>query len=339
MTTLEEVIRNNINLPSRPNGRGFFSVLCKVCNDHARKGKRAGFKFEGETVGYNCFNCNHTAGYDPQKHRASMPKPMVQVLDAFGISSAEWEQVTFDAFMADLPSGTKQKIDHEVITINPKELEFPSTFYKLTDDINDEWAQYAIEYLRDTRKFDWTSYPFYLSERTSHPILKKWYGRLIIPVYKDGKLIFWQGRDLTGTMIKKYLSVDEPKDNVLYGFDRLFEYTDEPLYVMEGFFDAHMLHGVATFGNKLTAPQIKWLNRSSRPKVFIPDKFGDGHVAAFQAIAEGWSVSLPDWGSDIKDVNDSHKKYGELFTKLAIKRGTCSGFDAEMQTRLYCGVP
>lgn len=122
----------------------------------------------------------------------------------------------------------------------------------------------------------------------------------------------------------------------MYGFNEILAHTQEPLYVMEGFFDAHLINGVATFGNKLTPEQIRWLNRSSRDKVYIPDKFGDGHIAALQAIEQGWNVSLPDWGSDIKDVSDCVRKYGLLFTQLAIKRGTCCGFDAEMQTAIYC---
>ena len=336
MTTLEEVIRTNINLPSRPNGRGFFSVLCKVCNDHGKKGKRAGFKFEGESVGYNCFNCGHSAGYDPAKHRATMPRDMEMVLDSFGVDQKEWEQVTFDAFMADMPEGQKREAA-PLVSINPTVLEFPNTFYPLTDDPEDPWAQEAIHYITEERKVDWKAHPYFLSKKTIHPVDKKWYGRLIIPVYKDGKLIFWQGRDLTDSMQKKYLSAKESRDKVLYGFNELFKHTEEPLYIMEGFFDAHIIGGVATFGNKLTPEQIKWINRSSRPKVYIPDKFGDGQIAAYQALEEGWSVSLPDWGYETKDINDSFKRYGELFTRMAIKRGTHDGFDAEVEIGLYCG--
>jgi len=333
--TLEQVIRNNITLSPRPNGRGFFSVLCKVCNDHGKKGKRGGFKFEGDTVGYNCFNCGHSAGYDPEKHRSTMPHSMVTVLDAFGVDPKEWEQVTFDVFMADRPAKDQDTPAPQAVSINPREIELPFTFYPLRDDKTNEWAQYAIEYLTQ-RKIDWQSYPFHLAEKSKDPDYKRWYGRLIIPVFKDGRVIFWQGRDLTDTMMKKYLSCSEPRDKVVYGYDHIFEHTEEPLYIMEGWFDAFALKGVATFGNKLTPEQIKWINRSTRPKVYIPDRFGDGHIAAIQALEEGWAVSCPEWGADTKDVNDSIRKYGELFTRMALKRGTHEGFAAEVEIGLYC---
>lgn len=333
--TLEQVIRNNVTLSPRPNGRGFFSVVCKVCNDHARKGKRGGFKFEDEAVGYNCFNCGHSAAYDPVKHGSSMPKGMVQVLEAFNISQQEWEEVTFEAFMVSKKGSGTAKTE-PTLSINPKELEYPAgLFYSLRDDKEDEWAQHAIDYLTD-RHVKWNDYPFMLSKKTLHPIDKRWYGRLIIPVFKDGKLVFWQGRDLTDTMQKKYLSIDADRNKVLYGYDQILKHSDEPLYIMEGWFDAHAVNGVATFGNKLTPEQIKWINRSTRPKVYVPDKFGDGQIAALQAISEGWSVSIPDWGNEIKDINASINKYGELFTRMAIKRGTCSGFEAEVAIGLYC---
>jgi hypothetical protein len=36
------------------------------------------------------------------------------------------------------------------------------------------------------------------------------------------------------------------------------------------------------------------------------------------ALANGWSVSLPPWGDDVKDVADAVKKYGRLYTLSTI---------------------
>ena len=33
-----------------------------------------------------------------------------------------------------------------------------------------------------------------------------------------------------------------------------------------------------------------------------------------QAMELGWSVSMPDWEPDVKDVNDAILKYGRMFT-------------------------
>jgi DNA primase len=148
-------------------------------------------------------------------------------------------------------------------------------------------------------------------------------------------LIFYFGRDLTGTRVKKYMSPDVPKQNILYGFDHMFEDTSEPLYVAEGWFDVFRLKGVAVLGNRMTPGQITWLNKSHRPKVVIPDRFGDGHLLAEQAIELGWSVSTPDIG-ECKDINEAMCKYGEFFTRLTIKKHTYEGFEALVRTQTYC---
>lgn len=330
--TLEEVIRQHIRLNPRPNSRGFFSVLCKVCNDHGKKGDRAGFKFEDKSVGYNCFNCGHHAGFDPFKHE-TMPVEMVKVLDAFGIASVDWEPVLYTALVEGRDQERKTRAE-EFKSIEPGELALSPDFYRLTDDPKDEWAQYSIEYLSG-RGIEWDSYPFYCVRKSNHPDNKKWYGRLIIPVFKGDKVVFWQGRDLTDTMVKKYLSPNVPKESVLSGYDQIAKYSDEPLYITEGWFDSYHLQGVAVFGNKLTPEQIKWINQSSRRKVVIPDRFGDGQLLANQAIDLGWSVSLPDIGA-CKDVNDAVLKYGQLYTMMTIKENTCDGFIAKSRIGIYC---
>lgn len=333
--TLEQIIRQNVALSPRPNGRGFFSVLCKVCGDHGKKGKRAGFTFEGDSVGYHCFNCGHNAGYSPSKH-ATMPKNMVAVLDAYGIPKIDWEPVLFAHLANQHQSSTDVK--PTIVNIEPKQVVFPPFFYPLKDDPNDEWAQYAIEYVT-SRKLDWNDYPFYLVRRQpEHPDNKKWYGRLIIPIFKDGKLVFWQGRDLTDLHTQKYLSPADDKDKIVSNFDRLRLYTEDPLFITEGWFDAEHVQGVAIFGSTLTDAQTKWLNQSHRLKVVIPDRFGDGHLLARAALELGWSVSLPDIGS-CKDVNDAVRKYGKLYTLTTIKENMCSGFEASARVGLYCEQP
>lgn len=330
--TLQEVIRNHVSLPPRANSRGFFPVLCKVCGDHGKKGKRAGFKFEADTVGYNCFNCGHGAGYDPAKHDG-MPRDMVTVLESFGIPEVDWSPVLFTA-LATRQSASSQERHVEFVSIEPDEQQLLPFFYQLTDDPNDEWAQYAIEYLTG-RNVDWKSQPFYLVRKYDHPDNERWYGRLIIPFYKGNKLVFWQGRDLTDLHVKKYLSPNFPKDNILYGYDQIERYTDEPLYITEGWFDAYHLDGVAVFGNKMTPNQIKWINRSSRQKVVIPDRFGDGHLLARQALELGWSISLPDT-NPCKDVSAAVDKFGKLYTLMTIRQQTVAGVLAEAQLNFYC---
>lgn len=327
--SLPDIIRQHVHLPNRVNSRGWYPVVCKVCNDHIKKGIRAGFKLDGPIVGYNCFNCGHSAVFDPAESR-KIPQDMVKVLDAFGVPKADWEEAQLDALLH-----TYQNSSDTSYQLNPDTISVPPFFYPLSDDKNDEWCQESIYYLT-SRGVDWTSYPFYCVKKTSHPDNHRWYGRLIIPIFKDNNLIFYQGRDLTDTMVKKYLNLNIPRDNIIFGYDQIAAYSQTPLYVVEGWFDAFLIDGVAVFSNKLTQPQITWLNRTSRPKVIIPDRYGDGHLLANQALQLGWKISHLDLNDTSKDVNESIIKNGLIYTMKTLVDNTSMGDIGQIRINLYC---
>lgn len=328
--TLQEVIRNAVWLPARSNSRGFYSVLCKVCNDHGRKGPRAGFKFDGDVVGYNCFNCGHAAKFDPSTDDEMSPK-MREVLSAFGIPEIDWRPVLNNQLVIHNSHIKKQQLS----SIEPKQIQLLPCCEPLTDTPN-EWNQYAIEYLH-SRGIQHTEYPFFIVNRPQPKIYKRWFGRLIIPVYKDNNLVYYQGRDLSDINHPKYLNPSEDRDTVLYGYHNILDDVDLPLYVTEGWFDAYHINGVAVFHHHMSPNHIRWLERTRREKVIIPDRYGTGYRLAQQAIDHGWSVSYPDIG-DCKDVNDAFIKYGKLYTLKTIKENTCSGTEAECRLGIYCDM-
>lgn len=327
--SFEELIRSHIPLSKRPNSHGWWGVLCKVCNDHGKKGKRAGFKFDVDSAAYNCFNCGHAAVYHYSNKHFS--REMTTVLDAFDVPVTERNKVLFAA-LSDT-SNTQQQ--QKRVNIQPAVLSLPPYITPLDGINGDVVDQYACEYLLNERGIQWDKSPFYIGRKHSDPQSAKWFARLILPVYKDNQLIFYTGRDLTGTRPKKYMSPDVPRDNVMYGFNEIARDTTEPLYVVEGWFDAYHINGVAVFGNKMTTNQMTWLNRCHRPKVIIPDRQGDGYLLAEQALTHGWSVSTPDIG-ECKDVNDAIMKYGLVYTLMTIKKNTFSGFEGQVHVNTYC---
>ena len=331
--SLENIIRQYVHL-EHANAKGWFAVLCRVCMDHGKKGKRASFSFDDEHVGYHCFNCGAKAIYDPNENKV-MPKNMIKVLDAFGIPYTAYQQLILDRYGSQkLELKTKETA---VVKIEPHEIALPDIFYKLEDvDDEDQWAMIANYYLTEVRGIDPTSYPFMLSTRTKEPRLKKWYKRLIIPIYKNGKLIFFQGRDLTNKAIRKYESPPIEKDKILYGYDKLFEKVDQPLYIVEGIFDAMSIDCVAVLGNVITPEQIIWLNKSPRKKIYIPDRFGDGKNSAIQALELGWSIATLDPNGEGKDINDAVNEYGLLFVLASLAKFTRTGFAAETLLGIYC---
>ncbi|MGZ5485211.1 MAG: hypothetical protein ACXWFB_04775 [Nitrososphaeraceae archaeon] len=328
MSLIKSIIESHLVL-TPPNPKGWRAIACKVCNDHTRKGKRAAFIFVGNNCSYNCFNCGISANYDPSSND-NLSDNFIKVLKAFNIPDFEWGKLSLELL-------SNEKVDNNktVSLSEPPKIQPLPFFYPLTDDINDDWCQFSIEYLT-SRKVNWKDHHFYCVKKTDHPDNKRWYGRLIIPIFKDGNMIFYQGRDLTDLHTAKYLSASTPRDNVLYGFDQLKLRTDDPLYIMEGWFDAKSINGVAIFGNKLTKQQIMWLNTSSRPKVVIPDRFGDGHILAEQAIKLNWKVSTLDLNDTCKDVSESISTRGLLYTIKTIVDNTVEGNQATVITNRYC---
>lgn len=336
---LEQVIRQYINLASHTSGTGWFPVLCKVCNDSGRKGPRAGFKFDTGVVGYHCFNCGHKAKYDPSVSR-SLSKSMTEILTAFGVPEDDISRLNLQAFKPRDLTFTSATPVAPPVPIEPMVVPLPRNFYPLTEaSPNDKWAQLASNYLEVVRGIDPNSYPFYMAHKIGDDKLDRWFKRVIIPVYKDDKLIFYFGRDLTGKSKRKYLSASFAKEKIIYGFSELFRQTEEPLYIVEGWFDAFAIGGVAILGNEISEAQAAWFNKSFRKKVYIPDRLGNGRQTAEQALSLGWQVATPGintWSDEIKDMNDAVNKYGKMFVMKSLAETTAEGFAAQINLGLYC---
>jgi hypothetical protein len=265
-----------------------------------------------------------------------MSPNMIEVLNDFNVPSDEWKKVLLSDMSKRNEGGVSALPKDKIRNIEPQALDLPETFYSLADaPDSDAWKEIAMDYLIEDRGIDPSQHPFYLSRKTDIPHLKKWFGRVIYPVYKGNKLIYYQGRDLTGKAQKKYESPAVSKDKVIYGFDKLFDGSDLPLYIVEGWFDAAVIDGVAILGNELSDAQIEWLNRSPKKKVYIPDRFGDGKLAGERALKLGWHISTPDIGQ-CKDMNDAVKKYGKLYVMKTIADNTATGFEAKMKLGVFC---
>jgi DNA primase len=87
---------------------------------------------------------------------------------------------------------------------------------------------------------------------------------------------------------------------------------------MEGIFDALSINGVAVMHNDISDAQARMIRSLDREITVVPDQDTAGMALVDRAIELGWAVSMPDWGADIKDVNDAVIKYGRLGTLLTI---------------------
>lgn len=326
MIDFEALFRSYVSLDHQPNHKGWYPVVCQVCNDHGRKGKRAAFNFDNG-LGYHCYNCGHIASFNDKS--TTLSDNVITVLERYNIPKSEWEPIYID-LLAKQPSNKKTTSSNNERSIEPVKLDLPTHFKPLLEYPEDYmWRVIAEDHLVDVRSINPTDYPFYLSE---HP---DWIGRLIIPIYnRKNDLIYYQGRSLIDHK-RKYLSPSEDKSRILYGFNQIYNHSISPLFVVEGFFDAFVIDGCATLGNKLTEEQIQHLTRSTRKKVIIPDRLGDGHIMANQAIKLGWCISTPNIG-ECKDISAAVRKYGRMYVNKSIIDNITEGLAAEINVKMFC---
>lgn len=322
---MQNLIKKYVQLPSNVNSKGWYSVKCEVCHDYKVRG---GFNIKDEGVVYHCFNCSTKASYF---NNGTITDDMKTVLQAFNIPYEEIQRLILNSL-------GKQKAKRPTITVDTNnpiiEIPLPNHFYKIIMDGSDIESNIALDYLK-TRGIE-NDNNFFLSKSNKTKEEIKWNNRLIIPYYREGKLIFYQGRSFGSSKKDRYINSITSGDSVnLYGYELIREFTDEPLFITEGFFDSYHIKGMSILGNELTKRKIEIINQSRRKKIYIPDRYGNGKQAAFNALDAGWSVSIPDIGN-CKDINEAIMRYGYLYVYKSLLENAVSGYNAKIKVNLTC---
>jgi hypothetical protein len=92
----------------------------------------------------------------------------------------------------------------------------------------------------------------------------------------------------------------------------------QSVLVMEGVFDALSIGGLAVLHADVNDAQARVIRSLGRAVIVVPDQDAAGMKLVDRAVELGWAVSMPDWGDDVKDVNDAVIKYGRLGALLII---------------------
>lgn len=109
--------------------------------------------------------------------------------------------------------------------------------------------------------------------------------RLIIPILLDGKIVAYQGADLTGKSKLKYKNSLDEINQFLYGYDDI--QSNNRIILVEGVFDVWRLRDnvLATFGTHLTKEQ-KLLLREKKPSEIILCWDGDAYFKSRKQVSE-----------------------------------------------------
>ena len=296
-----------------------FNAICCHHRGHKpdRRG-RGGLRIEGSNWSMHCFNCGFKCGFTLGK---SITRNTKMLLGWSGIDEQQIQRWSLESLQhKDLLSYVQLKKEKKKIKFKDHQLPEGELL-----DVSNPLHKVYVDYLQ-SRGINVNDYPFMIT-----PNEKGRQGnRIIIPYTYHNKIVGHTSRFLDNK-IPKY--INEQQTGYVFGID--FQKPDyEVCILVEGIFDALSINGVALTHNTINEDQVELLSQLNKKIIFVPDRDKTGLETCNRALELGYSVSIPNWESDIKDVNDAVVKYGKLPTLLSIlQSATSSKVKIEIQRR------
>ena len=305
-------------------GSGWWSMNAICCSHRGHRAdtrKRGGIKFDGtRTWHYHCFNCGFSCGFTLGETISFKTKQLLEWGGNDREQIQKWSLASLsqrDILDFISPKNSPSKVDFPEISL-PPDAEF-------LDRYNPSHRKF-IQYI-ESRGLPASDYPYMITPNAA----RREANRIIIPfTHKKTKVVGYSCRYIDDAG-PKY--IDERPTGYVFGID-----WQDPEWqvciVTEGVFDAISIDGCALLHDTISAAQAKILASLNRKIIMVPDFDASGLEIIERALDLGFSVSLPPWGKNIKDVNDAVKKYGKLATMLAIVQyATTSKIKLEMRKR------
>ena len=230
-----------------------------------------------------------------------------------GASEDFIKELVFEALKTE---SEEYKPEEQQPQIEFSDKELPEGAMPLLDWVNSEYfkeidilLEPVISYVVN-RGYDPFNGDFYWSPSPGYE------NRVILPFRWEGRIVGNTARKVVQGNLK-YLSDQHP--HFVYNFDKQKE-DQKYIFVCEGPFDALAIGGVALLTNDIAEQQSRIINSLGAEVIVIPDQDRAGLVLFDRAAELNWSVAMPTWGDDVKDVADAVQKYGKLFVVVdAIK--------------------
>jgi len=288
-----------------PSGWMSRNAPCCHHNGHSPDDRgRGGFKTSPDGgASYHCFNCGFKASWRPGRNLSFKYKKLLRwlgtpddTINKLGLQVLrENEGVETAEFKTSLPTFEEGKLPQDAVKIS-ENTNLSKHFIKVV-----EYMQARELYLED--------YPFHWTNNLGFR------DRLIIPFYHEGTIVGYTARTTDPDKKPKYLA-NEPVDYV-FNLDEQ-TYDKDFVLVFEGPIDAIYMGGCALLGSEISDGQMLLLNRLNKDVVVVPDRDAAGKKLVEDALGRGWSLSMPEWEDDIKDVGDAVLRYGRLYTLYSI---------------------
>lgn len=285
-----------------PSGWISFNAVCCHNNGENRDTKKRGGVLMGpDSFQYHCFNCGFKAGWTKGK---LLSKNTRKLFSWLGMAETRISELAMTAMreQEDIPKLKK------TYSLDLQEKPLPNNCLAFADveNTSEEFISVVEYVLSRGMGLDWYNWMW-----ADEP---GWRDRVIIPFYHQGRVVGYTGRKITEGK-PKYLTDAQP--GYVFNIDSQHE-DRQYVIVMEGQFDAIAIGGCAISHNEPNEAQIMRLNALGREVIVVPDRDKPGAKMLKSVLENGWSMSLPEWEEDIKDVADAVKRYGRLYTLLKI---------------------
>jgi hypothetical protein len=296
----------------------FNAICCTHFGHRQDKRMRGGIKFDGSNWSMHCFNCGFKCNFVLGR---SISQKTRSLLIWSGIDEHQVKRWSLESLqqkdLIDFTQPKKQKIK---IKFNDHTL--PEG--EIVDRDNPLHKVY-VEYLQSS-KIDSNDYPFLITPHEPG----RMGNRVIIPYTYKNKIVGHTSRFLDNK-IPKYINEQQPG----YVFNIDIQKPEWAVCIVtEGIFDALSIDGVALMHNDISSDQALLLSTLNKQLILVPDRDKTGLSLCDKALELGYSVSLPEWDDEVKDVNDAVVKYGKLPTLLSILQcATNSKIKIEMRRK------
>jgi hypothetical protein len=310
MTLVVDLFRSLLPPRTKSSPSGWTSFNAPCCHHRGHKPdtrKRAGIRFDGEGIVYNCFNCKFSTGWQPGSPFGEKMKTLARWMNA---DEDTVKKLVFESMKTESaeyqPSAVRQHIEFADKPLPEGSLPLKEWAELMSGEVEEQLGgEYVavLNYLISRGYNNPFDHNFYWSPAAGY------IDRVIVP-------FTWQGRTVGNTARKirdgkpKYLSDQHP--HFVFNFD---QQQDNQRYVLvtEGPFDALAVNGVALLTNEIADQQSRIINSLGSEVVVIPDQDRAGLRLFDQAAELNWSIAVPNWEDDVKDCAEAVQRYGQLY--------------------------
>lgn len=279
---------------------GWISVNAPCCvhkGETADRRQRGGIKPGADgSWSWHCFNCGFTASFVVGRTLTFKAR---KLLSWMNVPAEEIERINIESLRHRNMEGLlsdRQQVANQLQSIEFEDRDLPADTMPLSEA--------AQAYLQ--RRNMPADYPF-LYKTMPRP-------GVVIPFTYASQVVGHATRFLDDRN-PRYINDTQP--GYVFGTD--LQHADwRYVIVVEGVFDALSVGGLAVLHADINDAQVRLIRSLDKEVIVVPDQDSAGMKLVDRAVELGWSVSMPEWPADVKDVNDAVIKYGKLIAMITI---------------------